>query len=107
MTERFRYPPKGYEKHIGSSNLDGSEHNTLTAVVSPSINNRNTLTSTVSQKIHLDRIQNEKGSDYATRDTINPVRPKSGRAIGIDLNIIFCLKCYKKLPIIEWLKMTL
>ena len=89
MTERFRYPPKGYEKHIASSNLDGSPNNTLTAVVSPSINTKNTLTSTVSQKIHLDRIQNEKGSDYATRDTMNPLRPKSGRALGIGLNDIF------------------
>ena len=89
MTERFRYPPKGYEKHIASSNLEGSPNNTLTAVVSPSINNKNTLTSTVSQKIYLDRMQNEKGSDYATRDAVNPVRPKSGRNSGNNLDIIF------------------
>ena len=89
MTERFRYPPKGYEKHIASSHLDGSPNNTLTAVVSPSISTKNTLTSTVSQKIHLDRIQNESGTDYATRDTVNPVRPKNGRALGTNLSIIF------------------
>ena len=88
MTERFRYPPKGYEKHIASSHLDGSPNNTLTAVVSPSINTKNTLTSTVSQKIHLDRIQNASGSDYTTRDAVNPVRPKSGRNLGKEMDII-------------------
>ena len=77
MTQRFRYPPKGYEKHVPSQRF-GNDLNSRPDRTNPGINT--TLTSTISQKIHLDRIQ-EENSSTSQRAREN-IRPKSGRISG-------------------------
>ena len=78
MTERFRYPPKGYQKHVPSQQL--SDGDDLRADRTNPTNNTS-LTSSISQKIQLDRIQEENRN--SKRRTGENIRPKSGRISGI------------------------
>ena len=78
MTERFRYPPKGYQKHVPSQMLNDEDN--LRADRPNQINNT-TLTSSISQKIHLDRMQEENRN--SRRRVGENQRPKSGRLSGI------------------------
>ena len=78
MTERFRYPPKGYAKHIPLKRLHNEENSRDDCT--NQINNT-TLTSSISQKIHLDRIQQENGNSRMI--VVQKTRPKSGRLSGI------------------------
>ena len=78
MTERFRYPPKGYAKHIPSQRLY-NEENSRDDCTNQITNT--TLTSSISQKIHLDRIQEE--NDNNRKIIADKTRPKSGRISGI------------------------
>ena len=79
MTERFRYPPKGYQKHVPSQQLSDGEG--LRADPTNSINTT-ALTSSISQKIQLDRIQEE--NSISKRRVGENTRPKSGRISGIE-----------------------
>ena len=78
MTERFRYPPKGYQKHVPSQQLSDGEG--LQADPTNTTNNA-TLTSSISQKIQLDRLQEENRN--SKRRLGENSRPKSGRISGI------------------------
>ena len=79
MTERFRYPPKGYQKHVPSQHLSDGEG--LRADPT-NLTNTTTLTSSISQKIQLDRIQEE--NSISKRRVGENIRPKSGRISGIE-----------------------
>ena len=85
MTERFRYPPKGYTKQNNPDTLE-TPHNIVNSdqARSPNTALKATLTSSVSQKIHMDRIQNENGVYRVTRKLAAESRPKSGRIAGIE-----------------------
>ena len=77
MTQRFRYPPKGYDKHVPYQR-SGNVLNSRPDRTNTGINT--TLTSTISQKIHLDRIQEENSS--SNKRAGENIRPKSGRISG-------------------------
>ena len=79
MTERFRYPPKGYQKHVPSQQLSDGE-GLRADRTNPT--NSSTLTSSISQKIQLDRIQEENSN--SKRRVGENIRPKSGRISGIE-----------------------
>ena len=83
MTERFRYPPKGYAKQNNPDILENPNNIASSEVRSPNLGLKKTLTSSVSQKIHMDRIQNENGAGRITRKLVGESRPKSGRISGI------------------------
>ena len=87
MTERFRYPPKGYAKENDPGTLENPHNIVSSEVRSPNTALKKTLTSSVSQKIHMDRIQNEKGEDRITRTLAAESRPKSGRISGIEYQL--------------------
>ena len=82
MTERFRYPPKGYADYAATGNpetvaetaMRKAETRSKTSDASPVNPQSNTtpkatLTSTVSQKIHMDRRKIDKGVDRHTKQT--------------------------------------
>ena len=77
MTERFRYPPKSYTKQNSSCM---SEDELTPGVSSPNITTKPTLTSSVSQKIHMDRIQNE--NDRSRRKLGDSSNSRSSRITG-------------------------
>ena len=83
MTERFRYPPKGYSKHNTSVHQESPPNDGTSVVCSASVINTATLTSSVSQKIHMDRMQGEKNSEHITQKPAAVSRPRSGRFSGI------------------------
>ena len=80
MTERFRYPPKNYTKHHSSGTLEDPHDEPTPGVYSPNTSNKPTLTSSVSQKIHMDRIQNE--NDQTRRKLGDSSNSKSSRITG-------------------------
>lgn len=83
MTERFRYPPKSYTKHNSSDMLEDSHDEPTPGVCSPNTTSKPTLTSSVSQKIHMDRIQNE--NDRTRRKLGDSSNSRSSRITGMFL----------------------
>ena len=87
MTERFRYPPKGYTSHIptSSSGAVGAPPVITPSRISESDAGnpqsdtalKKTLTSTVSQKIHMDRMQTHKAANQRTSETSGFTRLKN------------------------------
>ena len=90
MTERFRYPPKGYAKQNNTYNEENAHNIVSSAVRSPNPGMKQTLTSSVSQQIHMDRVQNENTSGGVSRKLINEARPKSGRISGREFKYESC-----------------
>ena len=80
MTERFRYPPKGYPKAVSSGIVEGEDDDPTQGACRLDTTSKPTLTSSVSQKIHMDRIQN--GSDQSRRKLGDGTYQRSGRMTG-------------------------
>ena len=87
MTERFRYPPKGYASHIPTSNSGAvgappvattsrvSESDAGNPQYDPTL--KKALTSIVSQKIQMDRMQTHKAANQRTREISGLTRLKN------------------------------